>query len=286
MAPPKHHNPPQPPHTFTATPEHIAALNRTVGENAQRVLDEVAKIPLESVTFENVAAPLIAHEDLRQVLVYELDLYLKLSPDPTLRDAAVAAETEREKFQIDSKRKDVFRRVDALYQRRDTLGLHPEHLRWLEVHWRNYVRDGMLLDEEPLSKYKNIKKRLTDVATEFRRNYDEEVGPVCWLTPEELDGIPEDTLASFEKGEGENEGKLGVDLSNPNTNVMAFCNASATRKVIDVASRSKVWRGAHSLLQCLTEDRAMSTFLYMKSLSVYPVRQRRSLDTQAPPPIG
>ncbi|KAL6900472.1 peptidase family M3 [Trichoderma evansii] len=233
MASPDYSNPPQQPNVFTYTPESILATSKALCDHVQEVYDKIAALPLEMATFDNVCQPLIQIENERQAVTCPLDILQKCSPNQALREATDEAEKARSTFFVNAMRKDVFQRIEALYQRRESLGLHPEYLRWLEFKRRDYVREGLALeDEAQMNRYKEISKRLSSLVAEFNRNFDEEKGPICWFTPEELDGVPEETVAKFEKGTGENEGKLKVDLSTPGLRISRRCNVASTRKTI------------------------------------------------------
>ncbi|OAA65393.1 peptidase family M3 [Niveomyces insectorum RCEF 264] len=223
--------PPEAPFVFNVTPESIAQENELLIDRVQSVLNGVASIPIEQVTFENVCVPLITLEDMRQLVVFPMDLCGKLSADAAVRAAADEAGKTRAKFEMDARHEGIFRRLEVLYQKRDTLTLHPEHLKWLVEERRSYVREGMLLVNEKLqNRYKHIKKRLLDLDTEFEKVLGDEVGPVLWFTPEELTGVPDDKLDRLERGTGEYQGKLKLDLSTP-----GYQNTAAYRLELKMA---------------------------------------------------
>ena len=54
----------------------------------------------------------------------------------------------------------LFRRIDELYRRRDTLGLTPEQMRVLERYHTRFVRAGATLDKKAQEKLAAINERL------------------------------------------------------------------------------------------------------------------------------
>ncbi len=64
----------------------------------------------------------------------------------------------------------LFARIDAIYQSRDTLGLNPEQLRLVERYHQNFVRAGALLSESEKTRISAINERLSSLVTQFVQN--------------------------------------------------------------------------------------------------------------------
>lgn len=138
-------------------------------------------------------------------------------------------------------REDVFKVVDAVFQKKDTLNLDPESLRFLEKERKNYIRNGLGLEAGPKrDRFKEIKKRLSQIQIEFQKNLNEENGAL-YFTAEELDGVPADLVDTWEKGTGENEGKLRVSFKYPDLfPMLKFAKNADTRRKMFVANENKV----------------------------------------------
>ena len=61
----------------------------------------------------------------------------------------------------------LFARVDALYRRRDTLGLDPETSRLLDRYHRDFVRAGARLDDQQQNRLKELNQELSALSTRF-----------------------------------------------------------------------------------------------------------------------
>jgi metallopeptidase MepB len=110
----------------------------------------------------------------------------------------------------------------------------------LEKEHKDYIRNGLGLPAGPLrDRFKEIKKRLSDLGIQFQKNLNEENGGL-WFTPEELDGVPEDVLSGLRKGEGENEGDLRLTFKYPDLfPALKYAKNSNTRKRIVIANENK-----------------------------------------------
>jgi len=65
---------------------------------------------------------------------------------------------------------DLFARVDAIWQNRDTLDLDGEALRVLEKHWKGFVRAGAKLDDEGQKRLAAINEELAGLGAQFGQN--------------------------------------------------------------------------------------------------------------------
>jgi peptidyl-dipeptidase Dcp len=64
----------------------------------------------------------------------------------------------------------VFRRLDALHERRDSLGLSGEQLRLLERFHLDFVRAGAKLAPAAQARYAQVTERLAELTTRFSQN--------------------------------------------------------------------------------------------------------------------
>ncbi|KAK8105518.1 peptidase family M3 [Apiospora kogelbergensis] len=244
MAPDKYKNPPQPPPTFTGTKDSIASSAKTLCDTTRSVLDKVvAQVPVEKATFASVLKPMAEDEDQSALNGRILGFYQYVSADEELRNASTEAEKIMDDFAIEcNMRDDVFQLVDAVYKNRQAeQSLDKESLRLLEKEHKNYIKNGLGLSQGPQRhRFKEIKKRLSQISIQFQKNLNEENGGV-WFTKEELDGVPSDVVEGLEKGTGENEGKVRLSFKYPDLfPTLKFAKNPETRKRVFIANENKV----------------------------------------------
>lgn len=87
----------------------------------------------------------------------------------------------------------LFSRVDALWNRRETLDLGPEAARVLEKHWKAFVRSGARLDEAQKQRLARINQDLAGLGTSFGQNVlqDENAWYLGLSGEDDLIGLPE-----------------------------------------------------------------------------------------------
>ncbi|KAJ9192768.1 hypothetical protein DTO164E3_8227 [Paecilomyces variotii] len=240
MAPEKLRKPPQAPPVFTATPKSIIEDTNRLIESSRKVQDSlVANIKPESATFANVLIPLAQDENVMALESHILGFYQSVSSDQTLRDASTEAEKLMDDFSIESvMREDVYKLVDAVLKKNESLD--PESRKLLEKEHKDYVRNGLGLPAGPKrDRFKEIKKRLSEISIKFQKNLNEENGGI-WFTREELDGVPEDVLSGLKEGEGENEGKLRLSFKYPDLfPTLKYAKNAETRKRVMIANENK-----------------------------------------------
>ncbi|KAF3767006.1 zincin [Cryphonectria parasitica EP155] len=241
----KYTSPPQAPPTFIGTKDDIVSDTKALCEKTRSVLDklvaEISAGDAAKTTFENVILPQIYEENQSALSSRVLGFYQYVSSDEELRNASTEAETILDEFSIEmGMREDVFKIVDAVFQKKDTLNLDPESLRLLEKERKSYIRNGLSLPEGPKrDRFKEIKKRLSQIQIEFQKNLNEEKGGL-YFTKEELDGVPEDLVETWDKGTDENEGKLRVSFKYPDLfPTMKFAKNAETRRKVFIENENK-----------------------------------------------
>ena len=147
-------------------------------------------------------------------------------------------------FSIESSmREDLFKLVDAALRKAEKgdSKLDPESKRFLEKEYKNFVRNGLNLPAGPKrDRFKEIKKRLSQLSIVFQKNLNEENGGL-WFTPSELDGVPQDVVSGLEKGEGENEGKVRLSFKYPDLfPTLKYATNVETRKKVFLANENKL----------------------------------------------
>jgi metallopeptidase MepB len=194
--------PPQAPPVFTATPQSVVEDTKTLLAKSKKITDDiVAQVAEKDAGFKNVLLPMAQDEDQSTLSTHILGFYQSVSTDQKLRDASTEAEKLMDDAYIEaSMREDVFKLVDAALKKGDKLD--DESQRLLEKEHKGFVRNGLNIPAGPKrDRFKEIKKRLSELAIAFSKNLNEEKGGL-WFTKAELDGLPEDVL-SLLKQEGD-----------------------------------------------------------------------------------
>src|SRR6266446_5938347 len=112
----------------------------------------------------------------------------------------------------------LFARVQALYDKRDSLGLDPESACLLERYYKDFVRAGAKLSDADKEKLKKVNAELATLQTDFEQNVLKErnASSVVVDKKEELAGLTDDQMKSVinaAKAEHK-EGKFVIQLQN------------------------------------------------------------------------
>ena len=141
---------------------------------------------------------------------------------------------------------DLFKRLDAVWQQRDGLGLDPQSLRVLERIHLDFVRAGARLSPEQRERIDAINQRLATLSTTFSQNVlaDEEdyVEP---LNEDQVAGVPaslRDALASTARERGV-DAPYAVTLSC--SSIEPFLQSAGDRALREKLFKAWVRRGAN-----------------------------------------
>lgn len=236
MAPAKYQKPPQAPPSFIASSSSILDDTKKFIEVSRKLTDSiVAGISEQDASFEKIVLPM-AHDENKQALEsHILGFYQSVSTNQELRDASTEAEKLMDDFSIEaSMREDVFKLVDAALKK--GAKLDPESQRLLEKEHKSYIRNGLNIPAGPKrDRFKEIKKRLSQLGIIFQKNLNEEKGGL-WFSSEELDGVPEDVLSTLKK-EGD---RYFLTFKYPDLfPTLKYGTNSATRKTLFIANENK-----------------------------------------------
>ena len=240
----KFKKPPQAPPVFTGTKESIVSDAKKLSDVTRTILDKiVAEVPADKATFESVLGPIVADENEGALQSRILGFYQYVAESAELREASTEADKHMDEFGIEvAMREDVFKLVEAAHGIKDSQNLDPESLRLLEKDYKGYLKFGLGLPAGPQrDRFKEIKKRLSQIQIEFQRNLNEENGGL-WLTKEELDGVPSDVVDNLEKGkEGtENDGKIKLTFKYPDLfPTLKYAKNAETRRKVFINNENK-----------------------------------------------
>lgn len=237
MAPSKLRKPPQAAPTFTATPASIIEDTKRIIEANRKVTDSfVADVKEADATFENVVLPMARADNKMALESHILSFYSSVSMDQNLRDASTEAEKIMDDYAIESSmREDVYKLVHAVFEKEEKLD--PESRRLVEKEHKNFIRNGLNIPAGPKrDRFREIKKRLSDLTIQFQRNLNEEKGG-NWFFPEDLNGVPEDVVSNLK----EENGKRFLTFKYPDIfPVFKYAVNPDTRQKVFVSNENKV----------------------------------------------
>ncbi len=200
----------------------------------------------EAPTFENTIEALeLADEKLGQVLGVFYGI------------AAADSNEKREALQREfapklsayssevSENKDLFARVEAVWEDRDNLDLTDEQQRVLMLTRRGFVRSGAQLEGDGAEALRDVKSRLSVLGTEFTQNLlADEREWFMKLEADDLQGLPDFVIATA-KAAGEEKEAGGPVVTLSRSLIVPFLQFSERRDLRKTAYEAWVARGAN-----------------------------------------
>ena len=132
---------------------------------------------------------------------------------------------------------ELFARVKAVYEQRESLGLTAEQLTLLENNYKRFVRSGTELNDEQKAKLRELNQQLSMLQLTFSQNLRHETNNtfVVVNSLEELKGLPQANIDAAAKMAAENgqEGKWMFNMQRPSCNpVLQYCENRALREKV------------------------------------------------------
>jgi peptidyl-dipeptidase Dcp len=143
---------------------------------------------------------------------------------------------------------ELFEKVKAIYDVKDSLNLNKEEMMLLEKQYKGFVRNGALLSDEDKGKLREIDKEKSRLGLLFGDNVLAEANDFLMVldSKEDLSGLPENTIEAAgmlakEKG---HEGKWAVSLDYPSyVPFMTYAEKRELREKLYRAFSSKAFKG-------------------------------------------
>ena len=141
----------------------------------------------------------------------------------------------------------LYGRVKAVYDARESLGLDPQELRLVELTHRDFVRRGAALDDAAKARMKEINARLSELNTVFGQNLLKQTKSFeLHLTDEaDLAGLPDNMIGSA-RAKAEAKGKdgwvFGLDRGTYE-GFMTFADNRELRRQMNAAYRARGAQG-------------------------------------------
>eukprot|EP00743_Colponemidia_sp_Colp-15_P005899 GILK01006341.1.p1 GENE.GILK01006341.1~~GILK01006341.1.p1 ORF type:complete len:710 (+),score=127.31 GILK01006341.1:222-2132(+) len=201
----------------------------------QEVDNEIAAVPLSSVTFTNTVGRLAELEAQVASLRTNCDFLAHVSANKEVRDASTDADKLLSEEEIASgMRADVYRRVKAYQSKGESLTSESQRL--VDRLVRDYERNGLHLSGSVQLQVKELKTKLSALCVEYQKNLNEE-NSVLWFTEADLAGLPKDLLDELTRDE---QGRYQLTLKYPHYNpCMTLCSVDTTRQAMEKAFNSR-----------------------------------------------
>ncbi len=202
-------------------------------------IKEIAENPAEP-TFKNTVEAMEKSGALLNRVQYVFFNLVSAHTNPELqkisRDVSPLLSQHEDDINLNPR---LFKRVKALYEARDKLGLSGEQARLLEKYYKRFARGGANLDESAKAKLREINKELSRLTVKFSENVLHEDNSFELLLDEkDLDGLPEsvrNAAAEAARSKGY-DGKWLFTLHKPS--LIPFIQYSTRRDL-----REKLYRG-------------------------------------------
>ena len=225
------------PFSRIANADYEPAIDRGIAL-AQDEIKAIATNPAEP-TFDNTIVALErTGEDLNRVLGVFYPL-LSAEANDEMLDIAMRVSPKLSDYSTSiTLNEDLWKRVKAVYDKRDSLTLTPEQRTLLQKTYDSFALNGANLEGADRDTYRRLSSELSNLTTIFGQNALKEMATYeIWLTADDLDGLPESSRAAAAeaaKAKGR-EGEYLFTLEAPVYS--AFLKNSSRRDL-----RERMWR--------------------------------------------
>lgn len=225
------------------TEHFMPAYERAFAEHMAEV-EAIANDPAPP-TFDNT---ILAYEEAGRMLQRVDDVFHNLvgtdSTDELLKIEADISPVSASHWNKIRMNEALFRRVDALHQKRDSLGLTSEQVRVLERHHTSFRRGGAALDAEKKKKLAEVTERLAALGTSFSQNVlADEQSYALELAEDDLAGLP-GFVRDAARAAAEERGKPGkYVVTLQRSSVEPFLQFSSRRDLREKVFRAFLARG-------------------------------------------
>lgn len=227
--------------------EHYAPAIKVAMEETRKAVDEIIANPAEP-TFENTIVALEYAggrlEDINNVL-FNLN---QAETDSILQKIVRDVAPELTDFSNDIRlNENLFKRVKAVYDKRESINLNTEQKMLLEKSYKGFSRNGANLDSASKEKYRAFTRELAELSLKFDENVLAETNSfnLHLTNKDELAGLPESLVKAAEMA-AKQKGKEGwiITLDYPMYGpFMKFSERRELREKIYRAMGSRGFRG-------------------------------------------
>ncbi|MHB8955047.1 MAG: M3 family metallopeptidase [Pirellulaceae bacterium] len=242
----------------SATPFRVPSFDKIQLDHYRPAFDEAMKRHVQEIesiclvqsapTFENTIEALDRSGDL---LDYVSNVFFAMKAsmnndtmEALAKDIAPLLSKHQDEIRLNEQ---LFQRVKAVHDERDTLNLTPEQRRLLEEDYKSFVRGGANLPPDKKEQLKEINARLSLLAVKFSENVLKEENRFELVLEQESDlaGLPENVIAGAAEAATErgHAGKWVFTLHKPS--MIPFLQYSAQRPLREKIYQGYINRGNH-----------------------------------------
>ncbi len=228
------------------TEDFLPAFTEAIGQ-AKTEIDAIVNNP-ETPSFENTIAALsYSGEQLDRISSIFFNLHSAETNDE-IQKIAVEVSPMLSEFGNDVRlNKELFARVKAVYDLKDSLELSPEQQTLLDKKYKSFARNGANLPEEKKTRLREIDKQLSKLSLEFGENVLAETNAYQLHITEETDlsGLPEGAIeAARELAVAQEKEGWIFTLDHPSyLPFMTYADNRELRRKLAVAFGAKSYQG-------------------------------------------
>ncbi|AHX12832.1 dipeptidyl carboxypeptidase II [Dyella jiangningensis] len=220
-------------------------------EGMKQHLEEITKIAdnPEPPTFENTFIPFEKSGQLLSRVRRAFFAVTGANTNDTLQkvqqDEAPKFAEHQDAIVLNDK---LFKRIQTIYDQRDSLKLDPESKRLVEVTYKNFVRGGAKLSDADKAKLKDLNKEESGLRTQFTRKLlaATKAGALVVDDKSKLDGLSDGDIAAASQAAANRklDGKWVIPLQNTTQQpALQNLNDRATREQLFKASWDRAEKG-------------------------------------------
>ncbi|MCH2535572.1 MAG: Zn-dependent oligopeptidase [Bdellovibrionales bacterium] len=230
------------------SPQEIEKKNKELIKTTDLKISELLK-KTEKHNFENTTLELDYIMNDMYNHMYVIYLLLNTSPKKEVRDAALQAFQDLQKWEIDlSFRKDLYKAYTSV----DLKKLNDTQKRYMEKILLGFKMNGLHLSDKKQNEIKKITQELAKLTTEFGENIKNAKAEFTF-TKEEIKGVPESYLKKWETEDGNY--KLDALIYDDYGAIIKFADNREVRKKVYLARNTSVKKENLPLVQKIANKR-------------------------------
>ncbi len=239
---------------FETTVEEVEKNGKEAMKNASEILDSIAALPLDKLTFDNTIRALDDAFFVIESIMARYDLLTNTSMVKSVREKTDKMTVKLSQWSVDAQaREDVYKVIKAFFDTKPNLV--GEDLKLLNDTMTDYKKVGFHLPYAEQKKVKRIKKELSDLSSKISKNITNSGSKAIRLTAKELAGTPEETLQQLKKNkDGSYEFQVGVQYQ-IKALMQSVPNEQVRKKVL-IAYNSRATKENRSLMTKVVQKKA------------------------------
>lgn len=182
--------------------KQILSFPVSANKSIQNKLNKIKSLKKEDRTFENTVKAYETANDEESLAFHQITLLGMVSDKKNIRDAARKAEVEFSKYAVDiAYDEDIYKALKEYHSfnyKKEKKNLDDQDIKLLSDIMLGFKRLGFDLPEKSREKLKKIDKACSELGNEYDARISENTDHIL-CTMDELDGVPEMIINSFEK---------------------------------------------------------------------------------------